>query len=92
MMLGSPPPRGTDPRLTAPGPGLDGPGLLRMLLLGCVVGLLLGSRPLVVAAEKLPDWAQPMRDAAGRWDGAMQRVGLGAPYAALHRTIQGWTR
>ena len=80
-------PKGVDPRVL-PGGGPTGGGLLRAVLVGCAVGLVLGSHPLALWAERLPEWASPVRAGAVAWDGAMAGAGLAAPYRAVHR----WAR
>ena len=83
--------KGADPRVI-PGPdGLTGTRLLAALMIGCVMGLLLGSRPLAVWAGKLPPGWERAQDAATSWDATMERAGLTAPYDTLHRTMRSWS-
>ena len=65
--------------------------VLRALLVGCAVGLLFGSGPLVGWAKDLPDGsvAERVQDAAVWWDQAVSRVGADRPYAWLHGLVRG---
>ena len=61
--------------------------LMALLLVG-VVGLLLDAHGLAGWADSLPDAAAPIAQAAHWWDDTTTRLGLAAPYDALH----GWVR
>ena len=61
--------------------------LLALLLVG-VVGLLLDAHGLAGWADGLPDGAAPVKDAAHWWDDETGRLGLAAPYAALHDWVR----
>lgn len=83
--------RGADPRLLPGADGLTAARLLAVLLLGCAMGLVLGSRPLAGWAGRLPPGWDAVQDAATRWDAAMERGGLTVPYDTLHQRVRDWS-
>ena len=74
-MLARPAARGVTPR-----------HLLALLVVG-LVGLLLDGHALAGWADGLPDSLSAVKDGAHWWDDATGRLGLVAPYDALHRWI-----
>ena len=65
--------------------------VLRALLVGCAVGLVFGSGPLVGWTKDLPDGpiAEQVQDAAVRWDEAVSLIGANRPYEWLHGFVRG---
>ena len=94
MHIRPPPPRpridGADPRVLEAPPGrpVTPRRLFALLLLGGLVALPFGSRPLAAWAEHLPDWAGPLRDAAATWDTVAERAGLTVPYDTVHAWVR----
>lgn len=83
--------KGADPRLI-PGPqGLTPARLVRVLLIGCAMALVFGARPLADWAGRLPPGWESVQVATAWWADAMARIGLGAPYDALHQLVRRWS-
>jgi hypothetical protein len=65
--------------------------VLRALLVGCAVGLVFGSGPLVGWTKDLSDGpiAERVQGAAVRWDHMVSLIGANQPYAWLHGFVRG---
>ncbi len=81
--------KGADPRVLAEprSRGVTIHHLLALLVVG-TVGLLLNGHALAGWADGLPDSVSALKDAAHWWEDATGRLGLSAPYDAVHRWVR----